>query len=281
MKLSEIIRLEDAQFPAKLNSQTRYKMQKITLTFASLLLLVSIVSCQTNVEKALPELSPEFTAVLEAHGEWQKWYNAKAESYAMIHEGIMIEENAFINLESRKIRLSTTDFEIGFDGYQTWISPNREAYSGESLKFYHNLYFYFFNIPYVFTDQGVTVEKVEDKSLNGKKYPTFQAKFDAKTASNPKNQYFMLVNPETNRVEYVLYTVPSYDGEAPPFSALKYEDYRDSNGVFFPRILTGYTIENDSTKILKYQVTIADALLLDEEFDSEIFEKPKDGVYAD
>lgn len=256
-------------------------MRKLFPAFASLALLFSIYSCQNKSEKQLPVLSPEFTAVLDAHGEWQKWYNAKAESYALIHEGIMIEENAFINLESRKIRLSTRDFEIGFDGNQTWISPNREAYSGESLKFYHNLYFYFFNIPYVFTDQGVTVEKVADKSLNGKKYPTFQAKFDANTASNTKNQYFMLVNPETNRVEYVLYTVPSDDGEVPPFSALKYEDYRNSNSVFFPRILTGYTIENDSTKILKYQVTISDALLSDDEFSEEIFEKPENGVFAD
>jgi hypothetical protein len=79
----------------------------------------------------------------------------------------------------------------------------------------------------------------------------------------------------------ICFTQSYLGNENPPFSALKYEDYRDSDGVFFPRILTGYTFENDSTKNIKYQVTFADALLLDEEFDSEIFEKPKDGVFAD
>ena len=250
-------------------------------TFPIIALLFILISCQSKVEKPLPDLSPEFTTVLDAHGDWKKWFNAKAESYAMIHEGVMTEEDAFINLESRKIRLSNSEFEIGYDGNQTWISPNRAAYKGNSIKFYHNLYFYFFNIPYIFTDPGVTVEKVEDKMLNGKKYPTFQATFDPNTGSSPKDQYFMLVNPETNRLEYLLYTVTYFGDENPPFSALKYEDYRNSDGVYFPRILTGYTFENDSTKSMRYQVTFADALLLDEEFDSEIFEKPEDGVFAD
>ncbi|MDR7131303.1 hypothetical protein J2X69_003664 [Algoriphagus sp. 4150] len=256
-------------------------MHKISLAVTNLILLFSIVSCQSKVEKSLPELSPEFTTILDAHGDWQKWYNSKAESYAMIHEGVMTEENALINLDSRKIRLSNTEFEIGFDGSQTWISPSREAYKGKSVKFYHNLYFYFFNIPYVFTDQGVTVEKVADKSLNGKKYPTFQAKFDSSTGSSPKDQYFMLINPETNRLEYLLYNVTYFGDENPPLSALKYEDYRNAGGVYFPRILTGYTFDNDSTGNLKYQVTFADALLLDEEFDSEIFKRPANGIFAD
>ena len=258
-----------------------FNMPKLSIALSSLALLCSIISCQSKVERPLPALSSDFTAVLDAHGDWKKWYNASAESYSMIHEGVMTEENTFINLESRKIRLSNSEFEIGFDGNQTWISPNRSAYKGTSVKFYHNLYFYFFNIPYVFTDPGVSVEKVADKTLNGKAYPTYQAKFDPNTGSSPKDKYFMLINPETNRLEYLLYTVTYYGNENPTFSALKYEDYRNSDGVYFPRILTGYNFENDSTKSIKYQVTFADALLLDEAFDSDIFEKPEDAVYAD
>ena len=256
-------------------------MRKFYLSFSTLVLLVSTFSCQKRTEKPLPDLTPEFTEVLEAHGDWKKWYQAKAESYAMIHEGVLVEENAFINLDSRKIRLSNSEFEMGYDGDQTWISPNREAYKGESLKFYHNLYFYFFNIPFVFTDPGVTVEKVENRSLNGKEYPTFQAKFESSVGSSPKDQYFMLINPETNRLEYLLYTVTFFGNPNPPLNALKYEDYRNADGVYFPRILTGYTLENDSTRTLRYQVTFADPLLLDEEFDSKVFEKPENGVFAD
>ncbi|UZD24209.1 hypothetical protein PBT90_12520 [Algoriphagus halophytocola] len=256
-------------------------MPKIYALLITLCLVSLVFSCQQNSEKPLPELSPEFEAVLDAHGEWEKWYRAKAESYAMIHEGVMTEEDAFINLDSRKIRLSNTEFEMGFDGEQTWISPNREAYKGRSLRFYHNLYFYFFNIPYIFTDPGVTVSKSDPKTINGKEYPTFSVSFDKEKGASPDDQYFLLINPETNRLEYLLYTVTFFGAENPPFSALKYEDYRNADGVYFPRILTGYAYENDSLKNIKYQVTFADALLLEEEFDEEIFEKPETGVYGD
>jgi len=229
----------------------------------------------------MSELIPEYEALLEAHGDWHKWYNAVAESYSMIHEVTMTEEDAFVNLNSRKTRISNSEFEMGFDGEKTWISPDRESYKGPSVKFYHNLYFYFYNIPFVFTDKGARVEKVEDRILNGKKYPTLKASFDSGIGASSKDQYFMLINPETRRLEYLLYTVTYFDNPTPELNALKYDDYRESDGVFFPRTLTGYAFKNDSTQSIKYQVTFANLLLLDEEFEDDIFEKPDNGVYAD
>jgi hypothetical protein len=229
----------------------------------------------------MPELIAEYEALLEAHGDWYKWYNAVAESYSMIHEITMTEEDAFVNLNSRKTRISNSEFEMGFDGEKTWISPDRESYKGPSVKFYHNLYFYFYNIPFVFTDKGAKVEMVEDRILNGKKYPTLKASFDAGIGASSKDQYLMLINPETRRLEYLLYTVTYFDNPIPELNALKYDDYRESDGVFFPRTLTGYAFKNDSTQSIKYQVTFANLLLLGEEFGDGIFEKPDNGVYAD
>jgi hypothetical protein len=226
-------------------------------------------------------VNPEFEAVLDAYGDWQKWIDAKAMSYGMVHETNLTQESHYINLDSRKTRITSEYFEMGFDGEKTWISPNREAYSGKSIRFYHSLYFYFYSIPFVFTDPGVTVEKTEDKSLNGTLYPTFKVSFDNEIGDSPKDQYFMLINPETNRLEYLLYTVTFYGTDNPTFNALKYEDYRDNDGIFFPRILTGYVYENDSTKDIRYNVSFGDLLLLPEEFDESIFQKPASGVYAD
>ena len=64
-------------------------------------------------------------------------------------------------------------------------------------------------------------------------------------------------------------------------NALKYEDYRDAGGLVFPRIMTGYQFENDSTKDLNYQVTFSDVFLLDEPMDADLFEMPeKNAVVA-
>jgi hypothetical protein len=246
--------------------------------FRSILLLSIIAisfSCDSSKSEtnsiATIEISPQFKKVLDAHGDWSQWLNAEAFSYALVHETNLTQESHFINLKSRKVRISSAFFEMGFDGEKTWISPNREAYSGKSIKFYHNLYFYFFSIPFVLTDPGVTVEKVEDKLLNGKTYPTFQAKFDSKIGDSPDDQYFLLINPETNQLEYLLYTVTYFGNSTPSFNALKYEDYRENNGIFFPRILTGYVYENDSTKDLRYNVSFGDVLLMPDPFETSLF----------
>ncbi|MDN3202778.1 DUF6503 family protein [Algoriphagus sediminis] len=232
-------------------------------------------------KKPLPDLDPGFEKVLEAHGDWEKFYQGKAFSYQMIHETNLTKETHFINLETRETRIDADNFQIGFDGEQAWISPNRESFGGNSVRFYHNLYFYFFAIPYVFTDPGVTVTKVENKTVNGTSYETFAASFEADKGDSPNDQYYMLINPESNRIEYLLYTVTYYGNPDPAFSALKYDDYRDAGGLSFPRLLTGYTYQDDSTKRVRYQVSFSDALILDEAFDKSLFEKPETGVFAD
>jgi len=248
-----------------------------------LLVLVSMIafsSCSEKPVKEIPEVSPEYKELLEAHGEWPKWVNAKAMSFVMIHETNLTQENYFINLDTRKIRLDATDFSIGKDDEGTWISPSRQAFGGKSIDFYHNLYFYFYSIPYVFTDPGITVTQVENKMVNGTSYKTLQAKMSPENGKSPNDQYFMLLNSETGRLEYLLYTVTYFTNSSPTFSALKYSDYRIADGLAFPRLLTGYNFENDSTKGIKYQVSFANILLQDEPFDDSLFEKPDTGVYA-
>ena len=232
-------------------------------------------------QKPLPEVDQEFEKVLEAHGDWGQWIQAKAMSFTMIHETNLTQETHFINLDSRKIRIDANNFQMGFDGQKTWISPNRESFGGQSVRFYHNLYFYFYAIPYVFTDPGITVKKVESRTLNGKSYPTFQVTFESDKGDSPDDEYYMLINEETNRLEYLLYTVTYFGNASPSLNALKYEDYRNAEGLYFPRIITGYNLEGDNTTNVRIQVSFADILLLKDEFEELIFEKPEIGVYSD
>jgi hypothetical protein len=62
--------------------------------------------------------------------------------------------------------------------------------------------------------------------------------------------------------------------------ALSYEDYRDAGGLIFPRVITGYQIENDSSKKIRYQVSFSDVFLVNEKLDNELFEMPKIAVAA-
>jgi hypothetical protein len=245
-----------------------------------IVLFLAILGCSAP-KKPLPQVDPEFKSVLDTHGDWSKWINAKAMSYVIIHETNLTLENHFINLDTRETRIDASNFQIGFDGDSVWISPNREAFDGNSVRFYHNLYFYFLTIPYIFTDPGVIVEKVNDRILNRKTYKTFLVKMGKNTGNSPNDTYYILVDPETNLLEYLLYTVTFFGNPDPILSALKYEDYRSADGVQFPRVLTGYSLENDSTSTIRYQVSFGDILLLDEKFEGKLFEKPEKGVFAD
>lgn len=246
-------------------------------------LLVAIVfACGQKSSPPDPRLNqPEaFKKLLDAHGDWHKWVDAKAFSFAMIHETNLVMEHHYINLTDRKIRIDGDAWQIGNDGEKLWISPNREAFQGSSVRFYHNLYFKFFSIPYIFTDTGVPVKKTENKWVNGQSYEAFEVDFE--NGAGSKDKYFLLVDPETGRLAWVLYTVTFFDPASTILSALKYDDYRDAGGVVFPRILTGYQFVNDSTRRVNYQVTFSDVFLLDEPLDDKLFAMPeKNAVVAD
>lgn len=252
--------------------------------FLFLALLASVFfACGTQNSTPDPRLkqSDEFRRLLDAHGDWQKWVNARSLSYAMVHEINLAWENHYIDLVSRKVRIDADTWQIGNDGGKVWISPRRDAFQGNSVRFYHNLYFYFFSIPYIFTDPGVTVERAEDKLVNGQSYEAFAVKFGENVGDSPQDTYFMLVDPETGRLAWLLYTVTFFDQANTTMNALKYEDYRDAGGLVFPRILTGYPYENDSTGRIRYQVSFSDVFLVDEPLDEELFAMPdKEAVVA-
>jgi hypothetical protein len=250
---------------------------KIIHYFLFIVFLAFTISCEQKSSVPDPRLEqPEdFKKLLDAHGDWSKWISAKSFSYAMIHETNLAWENHYINLTDRKVRVDADTWQIGNDGEKVWISPNRQAFQGNSVRFYHNLYFYFYSIPYIFTDPGVTVKKIDNKLLNGESYEAFEVSFDQNIGASPGDKYFMLVDPETGRLAWVLYSVTFFDKNNTTLNALKYEDYRDADGLIFPRVMTGYQLQNDSTKRLNYQVSFADVALDQDEIDEDFFEMPK------
>ncbi|OOG73011.1 DUF6503 family protein [Algoriphagus sp. A40] len=257
----------------------------MTISRSILFLVLASFSfaCEQKNTTPDPRLNqPEdFKKLLDAHGDWKKWIDAKAFSFAMVHETNLAWENHYISLQDRKVRIDADTWQIGNDGEKVWISPNRQAFQGNSVRFYHNLYFYFFSIPYIFTDPGVKVNKFENKLLNGISYEAFEVSFEENVGDSSKDKYFMLVDPETGKLAWVLYTVTFFDKSNTKMNALKYEDYRNAGGLVFPRVMTGYQFENDSTKGLNYQVSFSDVFLLEEPLDEDLFKMPeKNAVVA-
>lgn len=253
-----------------------------TRLLASISLLFCLACSQINTSPDPRMEQPEdFKKLLDAHGDWSKWVDAKSFTFNMVHETTLEWENYFVDLAGRKIRIDGDNWQIGNDGQKVWISPNRDAFSGQSVRFYSSLYFYFYSIPYILTDPGIHVQKTEPKTVNGTAYETLEATFDKEKGDSPDDKYYLLVNPSTGRLAWVLYYVTYFDKSNRKLNALKYEDYRDADGLVFPRVLTGYTYENDSTKNIRYQVSFTGPMLINEPMDEELFAMPeKNAVVA-
>ena len=245
-----------------------------------LLFLVILFSCQEKNQGPDPRLQqPEqFKKLLESHGDWTQWVDAKSLSFAMVHETTLEWENHYIDLQEGKVRIDADLFQAGNDGEIVWISPNRQSFSGNSVRFYHNLYSTFLSIPYTLTDTLVTITPLENRVFNGISYPTLEAKVKDGKLLGPSNRYELLIEPTTGQLAWVLFAVTFYDKGNQVQEALKYEDYRDAGGLIFPRVITGYQIENDSSKKIRYQTSFSDVFLVKEELDSDLFEIPKNGV---
>lgn len=244
-----------------------------SVLFISVLFLFACEQKPTGPDPRLNQ-PEEFKKLLDAHGDWSKWINAKGFSYAMIHETTLEWENHYISLPDQKVRIDADLFQIGYDGEKSWVSPNRQSFSGQSVRFYQNLYFSFFSLPYSLTAPGVTVKKSENRMVNGQSYETLEASITE--SKGPTNHYYLLKDPETGRLAWALYSVTYFNKANTAMNALKFEDYRDAGGVFFPRVITGYQFENDSTKVLSFQVSFSDVFLVEDPLDEELFEMPKE-----
>jgi hypothetical protein len=228
----------------------------------------------TSAQAETPKLPTFFEEVLQAHGGLDNWNQLGTMEYQLTNSGNT--ETHIIDLKNRKDLVKGTNYSIGFDGAQVWVSPDKAAYPGKSARFYHNLFFYFYAIPFVLADPGVSYQQLDDITIQDKSYKVIEVAFGDGIGDTPEDKYRMLINPETKRMEWLLYTVTYFDGKpSDKFNALKYEDYQEVNGLLFPKTLTGYKYENGQIGDARYSVTLDKLQLKKEQPDQKQFEMPE------
>lgn len=231
-----------------------------------------VLANKTAIEE--PTYPAYFNEVLKAHGNLEKWKQFGSMQYELVTNGKT--ETHLIDLKNRQALVKADNYTIGYDGRQVWVSPNRAAFPGKSAKFYNNLYFYFYAIPYVLADPGVQYEQLEPMELQGRKFNVIGVSFNEGIGDTPEDEYRLLLDPETNRLEWLLYTVTFFDGQpSKQFNALKYEDYQEHQGLLFPNKLTDYKYENGQIGDVRYSVFFNNLQLSEKLPAQEQFEKPE------
>lgn len=245
-----------------------------------LMLLGILVSCTLKEKAEAPvdyyEGLPEsYASLLKAHGGLDKWRSFKTLEYDLIHpDDSTKNEHYTLDLLNRKDLTVADSFQIGYDGNEVWVAPNKKAFKGRSARFYHNLYSYFLTIPFIVADPGVMYAN-DTLTVDGKLYNVINVSFEKGVGDADNDSYKILVDPTTNKMEMLLYTVTYFSGEAHEnYNALRYEDWKDINGVNLTTHLVGYKYSNGTTGDKRYDVMFSNIQLKEESPNQSMFEMP-------
>lgn len=233
------------------------------------IILVLFIACTPSqkAESDQPErLLPEsLSTILEAHGGLERWQAMRTLTYTID------EEMHTIDLSTRMTKIESTTKSFGFDGQQVWVTPDSLAEGNEA--FMYNLHFYFLAMPFVLADPGVKYKVMGEKALNGVLYNTLMASYLDSVGNSPKDQYLLLSNPETNRMEWLMYSATFGAGEtSEDFSLIQYGDWKEAGGIWLATSLQWTSYEGDSTLEVEGEAKFENVLLSTEALPKEVYQ---------
>ncbi len=231
---------------------------------------------EENTEEAPVVNTPqELAATLEALGGLEAWAKFRTLEYDL-KGGFLGDDHQVIDLQDRRLMVKADSFNIGFDGQQVWVTPNKEAVPDVPARFYSSLYFYFFSVPFVLSDPGVNLEKMENQDLGGETYEVVRATFGEGVGDSPQDEFRILINPDTKKPAYMLYTVSYFDQKAnEKFSAIHFEEMQEVEGLTLPKIFTWYEYKEGKLGEKQSSVTFENVSLMAGPMGDEMYAMPE------
>ena len=190
----------------------------------------------------------EIDKVFDQHGGIELWNSMATLSYDMVRETSV--EKQTIDLRSRHEKIEGSNFTSGWDGKEYWVEADT-SYKGNA-KFYTNLMFYFYAMPFVLGDEGINYEKSIPLEFEGIKYPGYRITYEDGIGISPKDEYFIHYDPKTYEMAWLGYTVTFFSGEkSEKISWIRYNDWASFEGLKLPNSLSWYKTEEGKTTELR------------------------------
>jgi len=239
--------------------------------YLSILTLVLIALVTFNVSYSAAEKPLDKT--YEAHGGLENWDNQYGLTYRMtgfpLSPQVAKPNISTVDLKNRYNRIESEDFIVGFDGNEAWADPGPEAV-GLKPRFFSLGSFYFVGIPFVFADPGVVLTDKGTTTFDGKTYKFITAGFEKGVGHTSKDEYYVLIDPETNRVALISHTVTEVD-EVDRVTWV-YDEWQTVNGLLIPSKLTFYPGWNPKDPGEGASYTVDNAKFSAESPDKSIYE---------
>ncbi|NNF33646.1 MAG: hypothetical protein HKN68_06035 [Saprospiraceae bacterium] len=247
------------------------------------LLIILTVSCRAP-EKDFHEKKDEgvtypepIQKMLDAHGGLDAWKTKSTLSYH-VTRGERKEIHT-IDLKNRNALINGDGYDIGFNGDQAWMSPDKSAWPDARPRFYHNLIFYFHSLVFLVADSGINISNKGMQEVDGQALIEVSITYQNHVGDSPEDEYVLFINPETYRLEHILYTVTYFTGERrKDYNGLKYTSWKEVDGLLVPDEFVGYTVEGGILAKERYVATFSDIHFSDESPEPSIFDIPEISV---
>jgi len=230
---------------------------------------------EVKQEEITTSIYPEsITKVFDAHGGIDNWNKMQTLSFSITKPtGI---EKTTENLKTRAELIDTPTYTQGFDGKTIWINEKGgKAYKGNAT-FYKGLMFYFYAMPFVLGDEGITYEDTDPLIFEGETYPGILITFEAGVGESSNDQYKVFYNAESGQMEWLAYTVTFGRTEgSPDFHFIRYNNWQTVNGLLVPKSVDWYNYKDNLPTEKRNTVEFSDVVLSENAPDNGIFLKPE------
>ena len=246
----------------------------------SILFILVLIISQFNFSQSTfntRNYSKELIKIFNAHGTYNRWQEMKQLSF-ILDKNDGNKESHSIDLKSRKLLINSNSYSIGYDGQQVWMNSEGK-FPTNKLRFYHSLFFYFYSMPFVFGDYGISYSKIDDLEFNNTTYSGIKMTYATDVGDSPNDSYFMYYDKETYQMKWLGYTV-TYGKDKPgtKINFIKYSQWESINGLLLPRKLEWYNTKNNLPFKFKHSVRFDSISILEKNLPYSIFLKPKDAI---
>ncbi|WP_178983909.1 DUF6503 family protein [Winogradskyella helgolandensis] len=241
----------------------------------------STVVDEVKQEQIITSIYPEsITKVFNAHGNIEQWNKMNTLSFTMTKP--TGKEKTTKDLKTRAELIETPTYTQGFDGETLWINEkDGNAYKGKP-QFYKGLMFYFYGMPFVFGDDGISYEETEPLVFEGKTYPGILISYEAGVGESSDDQYKIFYDAETGHMQWLGYTVTFGKAEgSPDFHFIRYNNWQTVNGLVIPKSIDWYNYENNVPTEKRNTVEFTDVVLSEKVLDKAMFSMPEGATVID
>ncbi|MEM6631088.1 MAG: DUF6503 family protein [Bacteroidota bacterium] len=231
-------------------------------------------------EQVPPDMPLNLEMALEAHGGLDRWQSYKTLKYDLeVQRGEDAKtEHSVIDLQHRYERILYPTYEIGYDGSEYWYHADSIPEDHPDPKFYVNLQFYFFALPFVLGDPGINYEDLGQRNFQGKAYNVVKITYQSGVGTASDDQYFLYLDPDSHMLKLLLYSVTYFNAEnATKYNAAVYEEWQEVNGLMVPAKMTSHKWDAEKEEIgdVRYIKTFSGVSFSPETSPKEVFAKPE------